>query len=71
MNLTNPFWVVWNPSRSAPTYQHASLDSATKEAMRLARLNPGQHFIVLASEAVYRKPDVEITILRHRDDIPF
>lgn len=35
-----PFWFVWNPDRDIPQYRHESLDSANREAERLARANP-------------------------------
>lgn len=45
------FWFVWNPQRRAPSYKHPSKESAKTEAERLARLNPGEEFIVLESVA--------------------
>ena len=41
------FWIVWNPQGRNPTHRHGSEFSANNEAERLARLNPGQVFIVL------------------------
>lgn len=41
--------MVWNPSRNPPTYQHPDRLSAINEAERLARLNPGDEFYVLAA----------------------
>lgn len=37
---------VWTKTGSRPRYSHATLASARKEAMRLAKLNPGKRFIV-------------------------
>lgn len=42
------FWLVWNPqSPSPPMHRHSTLDSATTEAERLARLHKGERFYVL------------------------
>lgn len=41
------FWIVWNPEGRNPTHRHGSESSANNEAERLARMNPGQAFIVL------------------------
>lgn len=41
------FWMVWNQNSRAPTYKHPSRASAETEAARLARENPGHHFLVL------------------------
>lgn len=65
---STPIWLVWNQNGSSPSYQHHSIDSATSEAERLARRNPGERFIVLESVAAYQinnlvrinmRPDVE------------
>lgn len=42
------FWVVWNENGRAPVVKHPTQDSAEREALRLARGNPGQRFHVLA-----------------------
>lgn len=44
---TGEFWMVWNPSGRAPAVRHATEELAEAEAQRLARLCPGQVFIVL------------------------
>lgn len=41
------FWMVWSPQGRAPTKVHQTLGSATNEAERLARNNPGNQFYVL------------------------
>lgn len=43
------FWVVWSPGAGAPVVRHESEASAIDEAERLARVCPGDEFIVLAS----------------------
>jgi hypothetical protein len=63
------FWMVLGAG--TPNCQHLTLDSAKKEAERLARLNPGQAFTVLQSIATVVKSDVKWEV--HDDDgvIPF
>lgn len=53
------FWLVWNPRGGAPTHQHPTLHQARAEAERLARMNPGQDFFVLATVGRAKKVDVE------------
>lgn len=43
------FWMVWKEKGSLPTVLHSTLEYAEKEAERLARLNPGEKFIVIES----------------------
>ena len=43
------FWMVWKENGSSPARQHTSQKSATEEAGRLARLEPGKRFVVLES----------------------
>lgn len=66
------FWLVWNVNGAAPTYRHATGDSAVKEAERLARLNPGETFAVLQSVCARSVNNMQKTDLRPTiDDIPF
>ena len=46
------FWVVWCPSRGAPTVHHNSRESATAEAERLAAAIGGFAFYVLEAVSV-------------------
>jgi hypothetical protein len=63
------FWIIWNPAANRPTVMHETLDSAKKEAERLAKLNPGQRFVVLKSiEFCEVHNPVKWT---KTDDIPF
>lgn len=48
----NRFWMVWNHNGTAPRYKHTTRIGAGEEAIRLAKLWPGQQFYVL--EAVSR-----------------
>ncbi|MFS0771078.1 hypothetical protein [Sphingomonas sp. 1P08PE] len=43
-----PFWLVWNEDGRSPVVKHASRDVAEAEAARLASVNMGRTFHVLA-----------------------
>jgi hypothetical protein len=63
------FWMVWNENGRAPTFKHPSHASANTEAERLAKLIPGERFVVLqAVGAVRVQNPVEWTELI---EIPF
>ena len=68
-----PFWIVWNLRRGFPTFRHATSHEAIEEAKRLAEINPGQEFLVLATtHRVQREEPVKVTRLAGEDDIlPF
>lgn len=55
--MTEPFWVVWNPERGLPRFQHQTFTAAKTEAERLARLHQGQQFFVLESKGVMQVCD--------------
>lgn len=65
------FWVVMNPEDNAPKFMHRSESSATTEAERLARKNPGQVFYVMESICGRVVDDMQRIQLRQIDDIPF
>lgn len=70
------FWMVWNVHGRAPTVAHSSLEVAENEAKRLARVAPGQTFVVLKALHAFRvaepaPPPVELIELRLIDHIPF
>lgn len=68
------FFCVWNPRGSVPTFRHGDLGSAKDEAKRLARVNPGHTFYVLAGVLAYTKNDVIETRLAETDpdfQVPF
>ena len=71
MQNNEPFWLVWNPNGNAPTYRHPSIESATREAERLARGNTGHTFIVLESVAALVVDNIQRTDLRAREQLPF
>lgn len=43
------FFVVWCPTAGEPTRRHTTQAAAQAEARRLASINPGQDFFVLAA----------------------
>ena len=69
------FWMVWNVNGHAPTYKHASHESAVTEAERLARLNPGKTFAVLRATDLRHAGPMECVDLQpyvpRPGDIPF
>lgn len=54
-----PFYLVWNPQRGLPAFQHPTMQEAEEEAKRLARDNPGENFFVLAPMHRFKKNDLE------------
>lgn len=54
MKPNESFWMVWNENGGRPAYRHASRAAANTEAERLAKLNPGERFVVLQAVAVVR-----------------
>jgi len=52
------FWMVWNEGNRGPEKKHLNENSARNEAERLARLNPGQKFYVLAAIDCCQQRDV-------------
>lgn len=62
------FWFVWNVHGGAPRFQHQSESSAIIEAERLARMNPGQTFVVLQSVCARVVTDMQRIDLRPKTD---
>lgn len=71
MSEYDHFWLVWNPMRDAPVHRHASLESATLEAERLARLNQGSEFFVLQAVRLRVVDDMKRIDLVAESDVPF
>ncbi len=65
------FWLVWNPNNRNPTHRHSSEASATSEAERLARLHPGETFVVLESVCARRVDDMLRLDMRQDREVPF
>lgn len=68
-----PFWLVWSPKgERPPKYRHFTVGAATTEAERLARLHPGQTFVVLQSVAARTVDNMVRTVYGPNDsEIPF
>lgn len=64
------FWMVFGEGQRAPAVMHHSPESATDEARRLARTNPGLRFFVLEAKRGYMTAD-PITEIEIDDGIPF
>ena len=58
------FWMVLGSG--VPSVRHSSIDSAEREAERLAKLNAGQQFFVLEAVKSVKAGDVEWTELDRR-----
>lgn len=54
-----PFYLVWHEDGGEPRQKHADQHLAEREAERLARVNPGDRFYVLAPVAAIRRSDIE------------
>ena len=66
------FWFVWNPEGRNPQCKHLDELSATMEAERLARENPGQTFVILQAIGVRRVDSmIRIALVPEDTDIPF
>lgn len=67
------FWLVWCPSGpTPPSFQHSTELSASKEAERLAKENPGNRFYVLEAQAFCEHTGFEWTVLESDpQDVPF
>lgn len=70
--MKKTFWMVLG--YGTPTFRHETEESATREAERLASMNPGQTFTVL--EAVKSCRKAEVVWVEHHpgaddDGIPF
>ena len=66
------FYLVWSPTGPhPPTYRHLDKGAARKEAERLAILNPGAEFYVLAAVAVCTENRVAWRELEDPQEPPF
>jgi len=62
--------MIYGLGQGVPTVVHDSIESANREAERLARSVPGTPFYVLATVGCAIKADVEFRQI-NVDDIPF
>ena len=69
--LKDSFFVVWNPERKAPIHRHSTIAHAQAEAERLARMAPGQTFIVLAPLLEVVRSDIVVTHYDTHEEVPF
>ena len=67
-----PFWLVWNPNKNAPTHKHLSEANAIAEAERLARKYKGEKFIVLGTRCVRVVDDMQrLELVADPNQLPF
>ena len=57
------FWLVWNIYRGLPAKQHLSFLEATSEALRLAKKEPGDFYVLEAVEVVHSTVPALINIV--------
>lgn len=69
MTQEEGFYVVWQPESGAPTKRHRYEHLAVQEAERLAAMNPGRKFYVLAASHVSQH--VRVTTTRLEFPMPF
>ncbi|MAH03970.1 MAG: hypothetical protein CL561_00220 [Alphaproteobacteria bacterium] len=73
--MSKGYFLVWNPDTGRTNHKHETKSDAEREATRLARVNPGETFVVLASVSQFQKQDVakeDFTFNQHDfDEIPF
>ena len=69
-----PFYMVYAEGKSSPTYKHGSMEEATKEADRLAKLLNTKTYVLAAVMEI--RPEivtsaVGIDDMEHQEDNPF
>ena len=69
-----PFYMVYAEGQSAPTYKHGSMEEATKEADRLAKLLNTKTYVLAAVMEIRPEivtSEVSIDNMEHQVDNPF
>lgn len=66
---SEPFWMVYGEDQSSPRVCHHNFELAEREAKRLAALNPGIRFFVMAPVGVAQKIEVTFRPI-NLSDIP-
>ena len=69
MNAPKRYWMVHG--HGMPSHMHESYESAAKEAKRLARVHPGQTFVVLESVKAFRKIEIQEMDMDGDYELPF
>ena len=67
--INEKFWLVWDREKTMPRVMHKSLESATREAERLARLNPGHVLDVL--ESIEARVINQMQVITYEPPVPF
>lgn len=77
MTETSTFWMIHGDGCPAPTRRHTSLESAAREARRLARASKGTTFVILKAVEGVRMREFDLITFSERaapasdDDISF
>ena len=69
-----PFYMVYAEGKSSPTYKHGSMEEATKEADRLAKLLNTKTYVLAAVLEIRLEvvtSAVSIDDMEHQEDNPF
>lgn len=69
-----PFYMVYAEGKSSPTFKHGSMEEATKEADRLAKLLNTETYVLAAVMEIRPKivtSAVGIDDMEHQEDNPF
>ena len=59
--MTKQFWMVVNPNAGPPTRRHESREAADAEARRLARVCPGETFVILEAVCAVTRREFDVT----------
>lgn len=68
------FYVVRDNSatNNHPTRKHWSYGAAEAEAVRLARIHPGERFVLVQARMIFTVPSPDVVRVRvSQDDVPF
>jgi hypothetical protein len=71
--MTARFWIVVSDQRGPSTWPHRHMveEFAFSEAQRLAALNPGTRFFVMAAIGASESNNVKTVRYTDNDEIPF
>jgi hypothetical protein len=71
MDEHEQFWCVWCLEHSQPTVKHHSLDSAHREATRLALQYPGNRFYVVEALGYHERAKPTVYTQLAKAELPF